>query len=429
MFLTLLVLISLNIPVFVALFLTAIMFGSLLWGVEQALSTAFNGLWTAMNNWGLVAMPLFVLTASLLEGCGIVDDMYKTFYMWLGRFKGSLFIITMLLGSIIGAMTGVVAAGVSILALVLYPQMLKFQYPKGLTMGIVMYAGCLPQLIPPSLNMVVYGMTIGVSVAKMFAGGIGLGIIMTILGIIYALIWTQLNKELIPIPTINTQTTLREKILSLISIMPPIAVILGMLGSLFAGIATPTEAAGVGAFIVLLYAIITRRITLKALMKALRDALIVTTMYCWIAAGGFAFGAVFSASGGRELFSSILLSLPHPQYTAIAISVILLFILGMFLDTITIIIVFGSILAPIIHSLGYDPIWWGVIFCTVLVASYLTPPVAPAIFYFKSLRPEEPMEELIRSVLPFTSLVLVTALIGIIFPEVVTFFVELFYRA
>jgi TRAP-type mannitol/chloroaromatic compound transport system permease large subunit len=163
-------------------------------------------------------------------------------------------------------------------------------------------------------------------------------------------------------------------------------------------------------------------------MKALRDALIVTTMYCWIASGGLTFGAVFSACGGRQLFSSVLLSLPYPQYTVIAVSVALLFILGMFLDTITIIIVFGSILAPIIHGLGYDPVWWGVIFCTALIASYLTPPVAPAIYYFKSLRPEEPMDEIIRAVIPFTLLVAITVITGIIFPETVMFFIRLFYK-
>jgi len=426
MFVLLLALIFLRIPVFVALFLTAIIFGSLLWGIEQALSTAFNGLWSVMNNWGLVAMPLFVFTASLLEASGIVDDMYKTFYMWLGRLRGSLYIITMALGSVIGAMTGVVAAGVSTLTLIIYPQMLKFKYPKRLSMGITMFAGTLPQLIPPSLNMVVYGMTIGVSVARMFAGGIGLGIVMTVAGIVYSLIWCQLHKDLIPI--VDVQIKLKEKVSALVGIIPPVVIILGILGSLFAGIATPTEASGVGALLVLLYSIITRRLTWKGLMKALRDALIVTTMYCWIASGGLTFGAVFSACGGRQLFSSVLLSLPYPQYTAIAVSVALLFILGMFLDTITIIIVFGSILAPIIHGLGYDPVWWGVIFCTALIASYLTPPVAPAIYYFKSLRPEEPMDEIIRAVIPFTLLVAITVIIGIIFPETVMFFIRLFYK-
>lgn len=427
MFLTLVLLLLLNIPVFVALFLTGIIFGSLFWGVEQVLSTAFNGLWSVMNNWGFVAVPLFIFTAVLLESCGIVDEMYKTFYMWLGGFRGSLFIITMLLGIVIGAMTGIIGAGISTLGLILYPQMLKFGYPKRLSMGIVMLAGCLPQLIPPSLNAVIYGMTVGVSVGKLFAGGLGVGLVMAVLGIVYSLIWCQLHRSSIPV--IDIQTTLKEKLLALKGIIPPTIIVLGILGSLFSGLATPTEAAGVGAFITLLYALITRRLSREGLMRSLRETLIVTTMICWIVAGGLTFGAVFSACGGRALISSALLSLPYPQYTVLAFSIILLFILGFFIDATTIIIVFGPILGPIIHGLGYDPVWWGTIFCVMLIASYLTPPMAPAMFYFKAVRPEESMEEIIKAGTPFSLLVLLVAVIAVIFPEVIMFFVRLFYGA
>jgi len=425
MFLTLMLLLLLGIPVFVALFLVGIIFGSLFWGIEQALATAFNGLWSIMNNWGFVAVPLFIFTAVLLESCGIVDEMYKTFYIWLGRFRGSLFIITMLLGIVIGAMTGIIGAGISTLGLILYPQMLKFRYPKNLSMGIVMFAGCLPQLIPPSLNAVIYGMTVGVSVGKLFAGGLATGLIMATLGIIYSLIQCQLHKNLIPV--INIEAMLKEKLLALKGIIPPIIIILGILGSIFSGLATPTEAAGVGAFITLLYAFITRRITRENLMRTLRETLVITTMICWIAAGGLTFGSVFSACGGRGLISSLMLSLPYPQYTVLALSIILLFVLGFFIDSTTIIIVFGPILAPIIHALGYDPVWWGVIFCVMLIASYLTPPMAPAMFYFKAVRPEESMEEIIKAGTPFAFIVLIVAIVAIIFPEVIIFFVKLFY--
>jgi len=422
MFVLLFILILANVPVAFALFLTAIIFGVLFWGYG-GLYTCFQGVWSLMNNWALVALPLFVFMGALLERGGVVEELFTAFHKWLGRYRGSLAIIAILLGYVIGAMSGVVAAAVASLALLIYPLMVKQGYDKRLAIGSILAASTLPQLIPPSFNMIVYGAVAGVSVGKLFAGGLGLGTVMTVLFVIYVIVWSNIHKERVPISV--EKISLKEKIISLKYVVGPVIIIVGVLGSIFSGMATPTEASGVGAFIALLYLAFKRKLNLDVVKEALITTAKVTSMAVWIMAGGSAFSSVFSGIGGKAAVTKFLLSLPAAHITVLVLSIILIFLLGMFVDPVSIIMIMAPVLTPAVVSLGYDPVWWGVIFSSTLLTSYITPPVGLALYYFKGVVSDARTEDVFRSVISFVALQLIAIALAIIRPEIITLFVQI----
>lgn len=210
-----------------------------------------------MNNWALVSLPLFVFMGALLERSGVTEELFLVFRKWLGSYRGSLAIISILLGYVIGAMSGVVAAAVAALALLIYPMMRKEGYDEGLAAGSILAASTLPQLVPPSFNMIVYGTATGVSVGSLFAGGLGLGTLMTVLFIAYVAAWSHIYKDRVPI--YKEKVPFKEKVASLKYLVGPLTIILSVLGSIFTGMATPTEASGIGAAVTLIYVAIRGR--------------------------------------------------------------------------------------------------------------------------------------------------------------------------
>lgn len=426
MFLFLFGLILLNIPVAFALFFTSIVFGLIFWG-WNGLYVTFQGIWSLMNNWALVALPLFVFMSAVLEKSGITDELFTTFYKLLGRIRGSLAVIAIILGYTIGAMSGVIAAAITSLALIIYPLMVRHGYDKKLAIGSILAAGTLPQVVPPSLNMIVYGSVAGVSVGKLFAGGLGVGAVMAIIFSIYVLVWSHLNKDKVPVFEAG-EITLKEKIASLKYLIGPLAIIFGVLGSIFTGIATPTEASGVGAFLSLVYVFLRGKLTKKVIDEALIVTLKVTSMACWIMAGGSAFSSVFSGIGGKKLVVDLLLSLPAAKITVLVFSLALIFFLGMFVDPVSIIMIMTPILTPAVTGLGYDPLWWGVAFTSMLLVSYLTPPVGLGLYYFKGAIEEVSMDEIYRAVIPFIVLQVIAIIVIILKPGIVLWFINILFR-
>ncbi|MEM2376875.1 MAG: TRAP transporter large permease subunit, partial [Sulfolobales archaeon] len=279
------------------------------------------------------------------------------------------------------------------------------------------FAGSLPQIVPPSLNMIIYGVTTGVSIGKLFAGGIAVGALMTIIYMVYALAWTFLNKgeiQVIPIEEIP----LKEKILILRYFIGPILIILSALGTIFAGIATPTEAAGMAAFVTMLYTIALKRLNLERLKKSLAFTVKVVVMVEWIVASAYAFTAIFTGGGGRAYLTNLMLSLPNAQLTVLVLSLTLVAFLGCFLDTAAIITIIAPLMDPVIRLLGYNPTWYGIIFNTVLLTGFLTPPVGLALYYIKGMYPDIAWEDIMRASIPGVAAVLLSALLSIIFPEI-----------
>ncbi|MEM0282412.1 MAG: TRAP transporter large permease subunit, partial [Desulfurococcaceae archaeon] len=263
MFVLLFVLLIAGVPVAFSLMFTAVLFAVLIRG-WSALDLVFQAFWATMNNFTLVAVPLFVFMSVLLEKSGVVEDMYKALKSIIGGIRGSLLIIALLMGYVIGAMSGIAAAGVVSIALVVYP-ILKKTYPRAedMSIAITVFAGTLPQLIPPSLNMIVYSSMTGVSAVKLFAAGLIMGTMLTVIATIYIITYSIVNKD--RIPKYSPEGHRENRVAYLKGLFPPIAIIASVLGSIFIGMATPTEAAGVGALAILLYTFLTGRLDKKVL--------------------------------------------------------------------------------------------------------------------------------------------------------------------
>lgn len=419
MFASVFALILLNVPVAFAFYFTAILFALSFWG-WQGMFTIIGAAWSMMTDWVMVSVPLFVFMSALLEKAGVAEDIFRGFSKLVGSIRGSLAVIAVLLGYVIGAMTGAIAGAIAAATMLLYPSMIKHGYDRRLSIGAILAGGILPQIVPPSINMIIYGSEVGVSVAKLFRGGLAAGSLMALLYIVYILIWSNLNKE--KVPAFGVGVSIREKLTAIKDLTPPLVIILGVLGSLFLGIATPTEAAGVGALLSFILLVFRRKLTVKVLKESLVATLKITALVGWTVSGGRAFSMVFDIIGGRSLVEHLLLSLPVAHISVLTISIALLFVLGMFVDNISIIIVMGPILGPIIAKLGYDPYWWGVIFNSMMQVAFLTPPVGFALFFFKGMAPEVDMEDIIKASLPFTLMTVIAVILMILFPQYVMLF-------
>lgn len=423
MFILLLALLLAGVPVSFSLLFTAILFGLMILG-WSSLDLVFQAFWSTMNNFTLVAVPMFVFMSTLLEKSGIVEDIYRAIRDIVGGVRGSLLIVALLMGYIIGAMSSVAAAGVVSIALVVYP-VLRKTYPEAddISIGITVFAGTLPQLIPPSLNMVIYGSMTGVPVVKLFAGGLVMGTILTVIATIYILFYCIVNKD--KIPKITVEAPRREKALNLIGLIPPVIIVISVLGSIFTGMATPTEASGMGALAVLLYALSTGRLNWRIIRESLLTTIKLSAMVGWIISGAVAFGSVFSITGGYSTITSVLLSIPRAELLAPLILVMLVVFLGMFMETSSVATIAGPISDYIIRSLGLDPLWWGNIFCFALMTGFLTPPVAMGVYLFKGVVPEVPMSKIFESIFPFLTIELGLTILFIMYPDIILIPVKL----
>jgi len=412
MFILLFILILMGIPVAFSLLFTALIFALVLQG-WTGLDLLFQAFWATMNNSTLTAVPLFIFMSALLEKSGIVDDMYRALRNLVGGVQGSLLIVTLIMGYIIGAMSSVAAAGVVSLALIMYP-ILQKAYPKAedLAIGVTVFSGTLPQLIPPSLNMIVYSSMTGVSVIKLFAGGLVMGTLLTAVAVAYVVLYSFINRD--KIPKLVIKVSARERLNSVVGLIPPLIVILSVLGSILIGIATPTEASGIGAFAIFLYTLLTKRLSKKVLKDSLLTTAKLSAMVGWIVSGALAFGSVFSISGGYSILTSISLSIP--KTAAPVILVLLIFFLGMFLETVSITTIIGPLSDYIIRSLGLDSLWWGNIFCFTLMTAFLTPPVGMGVYLFKGVVQDISMSKIFKSTIPFLIIELILIGIFLAFP-------------
>jgi len=269
-------------------------------------------------------------------------------------------------------------------------------------MGSILAGGTLGQMIPPSLNMVVYGSVTGVSVGRLFAGGIGVGVTLSFFFILYILIRAFFNVSLCPALPLNERATWKEKFTSLKVVALPTLLIILVLGSILSGAATPTEGAAVGALGALLFSIIMRRFTFTILRDVCLQTLKVSSMVAWIIVTAGAFSAVFAGVGGNRMIQQIAAELPGGRWGVLTLSILFVVLLGMFLENVAIIMLAAPILSPILESFGFNPLWWGLVFMTLMQVAYLTPPFGLSLFYLKGVTPKEiQIEEIYQSSLPF----------------------------
>ncbi len=370
-------------------------------------SLTVDRIWNTMENWVMVALPMFILMGLLLDRSGIARDLMTSFARLLGSMRGGLAIAVTLIGLLLAASTGIVASSVMLLALLGLPVMLKAGYDKPLAAGTVAAVGTLGILIPPSIMLVMMADRMAMSVGDLFLGALFPGLLLGALYIIYIFVYGLFYPERVPAAQ-HEPLDLAAVFDLFKAIVPPAALILAVLGSIFFGWATPTEAAGVGAFGALLLALYKRSIDMNGMHHVLQETTRSTAFIFAIMLGATAYSLVLRGLGGDELIERALMSLPFGPTGIIIAILFVTFILGFFLDWIELTLIILPLVAPVVVKLGFDPVWFTVLFAVCLQTSFLTPPVGFSIFYLKGVAPPEVDTEVIyRGVVPFILLQLV----------------------
>ncbi|MEJ6593360.1 MAG: TRAP transporter large permease subunit [SAR86 cluster bacterium] len=377
-------------------------------------------IWNIMNNWVLVALPMFVFMGLMLDRSGVAQRLMINVARLFGGIRGGMAVTVALIGILLAASTGIIGASVVLLALLGLPQMLALNYKPELAVGTVCAVGTLGILIPPSIMLVLMADRLAMPVGDLFLGALIPGLMLGSLFVAYILIYAYINADAAPVPK-NHQPVNAQLVLDVFfAILPPAALIVTVLGSIFFGIATPTEAAGVGAFGATLLAWFNRQLSAQVLGQVLNETTRTTAYIFAIFLGATAYSLVLRGLGGDELIAGILQSLPF-EPTGIVIAILLFtFILGFFLDWIEITLIILPLVSPVVSALGFDLVWFTVLFAVCLQTSFLTPPVGFAIFYLKGVAPAGiSVATIYRGVIPFVLLQLLGLGLIFVWPDLV----------
>jgi tripartite ATP-independent transporter DctM subunit len=432
MFLALTILLMAGFPVTFTLMGTALFFGLIGfgWNLFNLLPLRIFGV---MTNVTLLAVPLFVFMGVMLERSGLAEDLLDTMGLLFGRLKGGLAISVVVVGALLGASTGIVGATVVTMGLLAVPTMLKRGYQKELVTGTVSASGTLGQIIPPSIILVLIGDIVGVPVGDLFMGAVFPGLVLVGLYILYILIISHLKPEWAPpIPESELDALTRRVLLGRVfrALVPTLFLMVAVLGSIFAGIASPTEAAAVGAVGATGLTVLNRKFNLQMLRDVMQSTMILTCMVFIILVGAAAFGLVFRGLGGDDLVRGFLggIAATHGKWFVMGIVMGLIFIIGFFLDFIEITFIHVPVLAPIIIDFGFDPAWFCILLAVNLQTSFMTPPFGFSLFYLKAVTPPEiKTGHIYRGIIPFVIFQLIGLLIVLSFPALVTWLPRVVY--
>lgn len=420
MFGSLIVLLLSGAPLFAVIGAVGIVFG-LIVGGPQILPMFAMRVYDLMVSYSLVAVPLFILMANLLQRSGVIEELFNAIFQWSGRVRGSIAIATVITGIILAAMIGVVGASVIALGLLALPAMFQRNYNKSLALGTVCAAGALGILIPPSIMPIFYSSVTQTSVIDLFAGSIIPGLLLSLLFCTYILVTSIRRPDYTPVITDEERIVgFWKKVALAKNLVAPVIIIGCVLGVILAGIASPTEAAGVGVFAVVVMLAARRNLTWTAVKESLISTISTTGMAMWIAFASTCFVGAYAMGGGQEFASSLLLSLPGERWGALFFTQIVYIILGMFVDWIGICLLIVPIFTPVLLSLGFDPVWVGVIFMMNMQISFLSPPFGYALFFIKGITPSNiAMGDIWRSVVPFICCQILGLLLCLVFPKLI----------
>jgi len=432
MFVALTILLMAGFPVTFTLLGTALCFGLIGFGWSF-----FNLLplriWGVVKNVTLMAVPLFVFMGVMLERSGLAEELLDTMGLLFGRLRGGLAISVIAVGALLGASTGIVGATVVTMGLLAIPTMLRRGYQKELATGTVSASGTLGQIIPPSIVLVLIGDIVGVSVGDLFMGAVFPGLLLVALYCIYLICVAWIRPEWAPALPQSEMDAITNKMLMIRvgkALIPPLFLMVAVLGSIFAGVASPTEAAAVGAVGATLLTLINRKFTRQTLHDVMHATVKLTCMVFIILCGAAAFGLVFRGLGGDGLVRSFLGGMAE-QYNAgmvLAIVMGLIFIIGFFLDFIEITFIHVPVLAPIMLEFGFDPIWFCVLLAVNLQTSFMTPPFGFSLFYLKAVTPPEVRTgHIYRGIIPFVIVQLIGLTIIVLFPALATWLPKVIY--
>ena len=432
MFLALTILLMAGFPVTFTLMGTAMAFGLIGFGWSF-----FNLLplriWGVMTNVTLAAVPLFVFMGVMLERSGLAEDLLDTMGLLFGRMRGGVAISVVVVGALLGASTGIVGATVVTMGLLAVPTMLRRGYQKELATGTVAASGTLGQIIPPSIVLVLIGDIVGVSVGNLFIGAVLPGFLLVGLFVVYILIIALVRPKHAPaIAREELAAISPRQLMARVgrALFPPLFLMVAVLGSIFAGIASPTEAAAVGAVGATVLTLVNKKFTLAILREVMQTTVRLTCMVFIILCGAAAFGLVFRGLGGDTLVRDFLggLAEQYSQGAVLAIVMGLIFIIGFFLDFIEITFIHVPVLAPIMIDFGYDPVWFCILLAVNLQTSFLTPPFGFSLFYLKAVTPPEiTTGHIYRGIIPFVLFQLIGLGIVVFFPKLATWLPRLVF--
>ena len=376
-----------------------------------------------VNEYVFVAVPLFVLMACILERSGVARDLYDAMRVFAGRLPGGVAVQTTLVAMVMAAMTGIIGGEIVLLGLIALPQMLRLGYDRSLAIGIICAGGSLGTMIPPSVVLIVYGLTAGVSIGDLFLAAVVPGVILGLMYIVYVVTRCVLDPSLAPpAPPEELTIPLREKVRLLKGLALPIMIIVWVLGSIYGGIASITESAGVGAVGAIASAALRGELNIAMLREAVLRTMVTVGVLLWLTLGANAFIGIYNIMGGTGYLRNLIAGLPLPPLGIVLVMMGILLVLGCIIDWIGICLLTMPIFVPVIKGLGYDPVWFGVLFCMNMQVSYLSPPFGPAAFYLKSVAPPDvTLQQIFRGVLPFIGLQLIGLGLVLFFPQVALF--------
>ncbi len=423
MFLSLMLLLLMGYPVAFTSGFIALVFGIIFLGIDFFTLLPLR-IWGILTNFTLLAVPLFIFMGVILDRSGIAEDLLEAMGKLFGKLNGGLALSVVIVGAMLAATTGVVGATVVTMGIIALPTMLKHNYSASLASGTIAASGTLGQIIPPSIILILLGDVMGVPVGRLFVGSIIPGLLLVTFFMLYILIYSWYRPSVAP--ALNVEKNKINFFQLLKTTIPPLLLIVAVLGSIFLGIATPTESASVGAIGALILASYHKRLNLKNLHESMQHTTKLTSMVFMILIGATAFGLVFRGIGGDKLVLDLMSNLPAGMWGFLFISMLLIFILGFFLDFLQICFIVIPILTPIATQFGIDLLWFAVLIAINLQTSFLTPPFGFSLFYLKAVAPANiRIQDIYSGIIPFVILQLITIMLLIFTPELITWLPDL----
>ncbi len=417
-----LLIVVLGMPIAFATGLIAVVFCAVFADLDSLAIVTFRT-YGFVNSYVLLSVPMFLMMANILDKSGVAHDLYDALKIWAGRLPGGVAVMTLVAASVMAAMTGIIGGEVILLGLVALPQMLRLRYDSKLAIGVVCAGGSLGTMIPPSLVLVFYGLTTSTSIGDLFVASTVPGILLALIYIAYVLIRCGINPALgPPAPPEIYNIPLRKKFAALKKVILPLLIIFSVLGSIYGGITSVSEAAAMGVAGVTIAAAIRRTLSYAMLRDSLFSAMSTCGLLIWLSIGANAMVGVYNLLGGITYLKTVMTGLPVEPLGVILIMMAIFLVLGMFMDWFSIMLLTMPIFGPTVTALGYDLIWFGVLFNITMQVGYLSPPFGQAAFYLKSVTPPDiSLNHIFVSLLPFIALQIVGLMIVLFIPDVALF--------
>ncbi len=425
---SMIVLLVIGLPLAFVTGIIAFGFALFLYG-PLALPLIASRIYGFVSVYALIAVPMFVFMASVLERSGIARDLFGAMHVLAGNLRGGLAIQTMAVAVLMAAMTGIIGGEIVLLGLVALPQMLRLNYDRNLAIGTVCAGGGLGTMIPPSIVLIFYGLTAQVSIGDLFLATVIPGLLLAGIYIAYILIRCYINPDLgPPAPVENRDLSYSEKMKMVRDILLPVLVVVMVLGSIYGGIASVSEAAGMGVIGVIFCTLIRKELKWQLIRESLHQTMMTCGVILWLVFGATALIGVYNLMGGIDFVKSLMTGLPFPPIVILLIMMAILLVLGFFIDWIGIMMLTMPVFVPIVVEMGYDPVWFGILFCMNMQISYLSPPFGPAAFYLKGVAPPEiTLQDIYNSLWPFMALQILALAIVMMFPQLALWLPSLAY--